>query len=1468
MAEEHRATSPLRLSKDERHEGPLFHRYDVNCDSSLLTNYGILRHVKSQNPEADPVPIAQEGRNFALNVAQCLSVHFEQFKVDWSEFAATGPRQESVREPDFMRLLKHYIGHALRGSKDVPMLSDIVVKQQGSMSPLKFLTMRLKRTNQHVPHMTKEEEELAAIHSPKKRRKRRTTREQTQLLIPGGGSRPAPVNSRRLTSIRMEDSVTSEDLEHDNEDQRISFLPQEIEGVQQEFVDLFRNHALFDDCSSRLFRALDVADSACVTWETLSDYLAEAAAKGPVRPMAETINLYQRTKPMPRAGHPVHSVQDLGLWQPGRIGVHSEAPWTTHGQLESVVEVYDSGQWKTPVQRVWCQSTVVGFEYLPGQGLLVSSADLQLRVYDVRAERAPPAVDFCAEDTFTMMKWCSRWQRLFAAGTTGSISTWTVPASLLRGGKLKKVAGDRLHQSTVTSLFFLPYDGSIVSASMDPQLLIQEPSRGEVVASFSGHRSAITSACYNEDYHFLASCGFDAEVYIWSLHTAGNGDGCKPILLHDKEEPHHQPVVGVESIQHTPQLLTLDHSGLFKVWDIRTFRCVQNIHLAGRRSHHVNRETDYHGFKYVPSQRGCLCYTHRHLQFAEYTDKHSEYDPSRADEVIVGLVHSVSSGTVVTATQSSLQTWEIQSGVKSGEYRIADGEIEVTALTIDHAGRRVLAGYRNGSVAYFSAVNGQKFKSIQCSHHDIIDVCCHNLHGVSFAVDATGNVFVFSDRNDSVPLTLLEEKRHARFVRVSDASRCLLVFHSGYEVSVFVLRTVKGDLPVFFGRFTVASELPNSQGRMLSTPRTPSVRDSSPATPKSPKLRQLKAAVSTISIGVAQVLRAKQRQEAQDEKQLNEFVTDDASANVNEDVPDGEVSCACILGDFPLVACVDSTGHLSVWGLPSHSRQLACIARWEIIAQWEISTLEFSKQHSVLFTGDACGAIAAYDFAFVHSNFERGPLDIRLVGEYRISSANFALDTKALLRVASILLIESLSIIIINTSDRHVYVLSFALGKVTPYGLLSLDRSSYRLPSGLDDVEKAFLKMIATAKSSMKFVYRGMETASSCQQEEVFHQTQLKDTGPLGSLKSPAASDISTPLSSYALPNPRPASVVELRLSPSAEIARQSERRIASVVDTFRPTSRASSILRKGDLSQDLKGIVLSLPSLEGVPTVAETPQVDEERPFGRHARPMSTTHHVPIGEPITEAQYPEPLGKPTPKLLERPPSAEARVNSKFNPPKKRAELSKRELREQTRKKNEHMWKTIREKSNQSDMLVSAPLMTDTVEVRHDYYKLYEELLRSEQRKEEERQRRVAEELARAVEKPLGTLDPSSVKELVSQRSYGGAVERLQARRKALSSRDTAVDASHEVQISSLTTTGWISPTPDHSTSSSTEQLQRGFPALPKPSRTMTPHRFTRQKSTDINEVKQFKATSRRPLPFPGIFLEPRPMLGKGRSSM
>ena len=82
---------------------------------------------------------------------------------------------------------------------------------------------------------------------------------------------------------------------------------------------------------------------------------------------------------------------------------------------------------------------------------------------------------------------------------------------------------------------------------------------------------------FNSEHILLFSAGFDHDICVWNPYIDN------PVF---KVQAHNAPIVIVYAIDNTPQLISSDSDGVIKIWDIRSFECVQTMNVQENFEQH------------------------------------------------------------------------------------------------------------------------------------------------------------------------------------------------------------------------------------------------------------------------------------------------------------------------------------------------------------------------------------------------------------------------------------------------------------------------------------------------------------------------------------------------------------------------------------------------------------------------------------------------------------------------------------------------------------------------------------------------------------------------------------------------------------------------------------------------------------------------------------------------------------------
>ncbi len=214
------------------------------------------------------------------------------------------------------------------------------------------------------------------------------------------------------------------------------------------------------------------------------------------------------------------------------------------------------------------ESAPIAIECIPEKDkefLVTSGADMTLstfslddpnpkRRYKVQTTWATPGVQMA-------LAYGDESRLLYSGATNGNIYSWNV-------GKRSMVTQLQAHSDIVMNLIVLKKLNNIASASLDKTLGIFDSHTNEEILRLHGHKKGVFDLTYNPSYRLLFSCGFEHDALVWSPFV-------KSLVYRLKG--HHASLVGVQTVPDTPEVITADTSGTFKLWDVRNFQCIQTF---------------------------------------------------------------------------------------------------------------------------------------------------------------------------------------------------------------------------------------------------------------------------------------------------------------------------------------------------------------------------------------------------------------------------------------------------------------------------------------------------------------------------------------------------------------------------------------------------------------------------------------------------------------------------------------------------------------------------------------------------------------------------------------------------------------------------------------------------------------------------------------------------------------------------
>jgi WD40 repeat protein len=261
------------------------------------------------------------------------------------------------------------------------------------------------------------------------------------------------------------------------------------------------------------------------------------------------------------------------------------------------------------------------------------------------------------------------------------------------------------------------------SSPQDRTIKVWDINTGKLNLVLEGHSKGVRSLAYSTDYRFLVSAGFDYDAMVWNPYVEN-----LILRLHG----HAAPLCNVEIIPNSPQIITADVSGVFKIWDARNFACMQTFICDGTAAGTAKGRdvTILNHFAYVPTV-GRLVGGGRHLHMFDYESV--EHPDLTDDEPVSYALYNSTLLSFLTVAGCSITIWDARTGMLLK--RFSDiARTEITSVCLDDRERKFVVGDQSGHIQVHDFWNGNLIK--ECAYDECGDRA-HSLEvsGLAYARD-------------------------------------------------------------------------------------------------------------------------------------------------------------------------------------------------------------------------------------------------------------------------------------------------------------------------------------------------------------------------------------------------------------------------------------------------------------------------------------------------------------------------------------------------------------------------------------------------------------------------------------------------------------------------------------------------------------------------------------------------------------
>lgn len=374
--------------------------------------------------------------------------------------------------------------------------------------------------------------------------------------------------------------------------------------------------------------------------------------------------------------------------------------WVCTSANDRSIRFWDAADHYKPIRNMQIKSdhSHIALRWTPQQGILFTATD-QKQIQAYRIERG--AIQTSNSNTGTVGGRSILGTNDYSSSYISSSSN--PPVSKLNPYSTELVSTFSGQNDISLDLLLLDNMSSLASGSLDTTIALFDINTYQRTALLkNGHQKGVFQLAYHSNYHVLVSAAFEHSAIVW------NPQARQSIC---RLKGHYNPLIGVQTVDNSPQILTADDSGIVKIFDIRNFSCVQTLYIEDDNAR-VNKLSS---FVCLSPHRRIISSSHKLFVHDSLTSS-SYQAPTIADlDPTIKCLYNKSHGTFISASGQSIKIWTASSGILERVYRniIPEGEGEISALALDDAEKKIITGDTLGCIRVFNYLNGFCMKLVK-----------------------------------------------------------------------------------------------------------------------------------------------------------------------------------------------------------------------------------------------------------------------------------------------------------------------------------------------------------------------------------------------------------------------------------------------------------------------------------------------------------------------------------------------------------------------------------------------------------------------------------------------------------------------------------------------------------------------------------------------------------------------------------
>jgi len=293
----------------------------------------------------------------------------------------------------------------------------------------------------------------------------------------------------------------------------------------------------------------------------------------------------------------------------------------------------------------------------------------------------------------------------------------------------------QIHKDWITKIGYADDMKLLITCSSDGAIILTDVDRRSTRYRLIGHRKGVNCFIWCGSQQFLASAGLERYVNIWQVTIKD------PVFT---LEGHQAPIHDLVLHEGSDQLFSLDTEKTVKVWDVRTYKCLQTVQTDAFHPEFAVRCIIY------DARRRCLLTGSKKLLSWQATN--AVLPKGHSSEICAALYNETFGLVVSGDAEGTVRIWDAATGLPVFRFTQTHGTAKLTAMTFDTAERRLITGAGDGTIKVWNFSTGACLKeAIHDCSTDVTQVC-HCVNGnVSFlmAVGWNRTVTLWPDYKDN-----------------------------------------------------------------------------------------------------------------------------------------------------------------------------------------------------------------------------------------------------------------------------------------------------------------------------------------------------------------------------------------------------------------------------------------------------------------------------------------------------------------------------------------------------------------------------------------------------------------------------------------------------------------------------------------------------------------------------------------------